>query len=267
MGLRSQLDGVLPPEVLPYVSDRFEVTGTVAVVALPPLLRPYGQIIARAIVSRRKNITAVLDKQEKTAGDSRTARYRFLLGDSAATIHRESGFSYSVEVGRSFFSTRMAAEHERVADHVRAGEEVYVPFAGVGPFVIPAAARGARVLAAELNPDACRRLRENVRLNRVGDRCRILDGDALAPGSAGPGSFDRLIVPAPYGLDAGRALERLVPLLCSGGEAHWYVFGAPQQVTSFTALFARAGLDTVRHAACGNVAPGIQRWVFDLVRR
>jgi tRNA (guanine37-N1)-methyltransferase len=214
MGLRDQLAGILPADVLPYVSDHFEVIGDIAVLALPERLEPWKQTIAQAIVSRRKNITTILNKKEKVAGSSRTARYEVLMGERTVTVHRESGFSYRLDVGRAFFSTRMAQERKRVTGQVGSGERVYIPFAGAGPFVIPAAAQGAVVYAMENNPDAFRYLQKNADLNHVTGNCHLFLGDAFDTEHFPYKEFNRIIIPTPYGMD--HALETFLPLLAEG---------------------------------------------------
>lgn len=264
MGLRDQLIGTLPPELLPRVSDHFDVIGDVAVIRIDPLLKPYRQVIAQAIVTRRKNIVTVLEKTENITGDSRTAAYEILAGGPTVTVHREAGFSYRLDVAGSFFSPRMVSERKRVAAFVQPGEHVYVPFAGVGPFVIPAAARGAEVWAVEQNPDAFRWLSENCALNHVSARCHVIRGDALDIPLLPVHRFDRIIIPAPYGMDS--ALDRLLPLLSQGGTAHFYTFKTRQEIPGLAAAYAAQGLDVTYSAACGNVAPGISRRVFDITR-
>lgn len=264
MGLKDQLAEILPAGVVPYVSNHFEVIGDIAVIAVPAGLEPWKHRIAQAIVSRRKNISTVLNKKEKLAGDSRTARYEVLWGERTITLHRESGFAYRLDVGRAFFSTRMAHERKRVTGQTGPGERLYIPFAGIGPFVIPAAARGAEVYAMENNPDAFRYLRKNAELNHVSGNCQILQGDAFDTARFAHKEFDRLIIPAPYGMD--HALETLLPLLAEGGMVHFYTFKARQQIPALISGYEGKGL-TVRYSApCGNVAPGISRWVFDMIR-
>jgi len=264
MGLKEQLEGILPPDLLPLISDHFEVIGDVAVLTLPAELDPWKQTIALAIVSRRKNIATVLNRKGKTAGSSRTAAYETLLGERTVTVHREYGFSYRVDIRTAFFSARMASERKRVADRVAPGERVYVPFAGVGPFVIPAASRGAEVFAVEKNPDAFRLLEENVALNNVKKNCHIIQGDALETTELPHVAFDRLIIPAPYGMD--HALARLFPLLSKGGRAHFYTFKTKREIPRLLADYGNRGLGVAYYAACGNAAPGVSRWVFDLVQ-
>ncbi len=265
MSLKHQLAGEIPADLLPYVSDHFEVIGNIAVLNVPGELMHCRHRIADAIVSKRKNIVTVLCRTGKIAGDSRTARYEVLIGDTTVTVHREFGFSYRIDVGSSFFSARLANERKRVTGLAGPDERVYVPFAGVGPFAIPVAARGAEAWAVEKNPDAFLRLEENVALNRAGGNCHCRHGDALDTAQLPHDSFDRLIIPAPYGMD--HALDALLPLLSPGGMAHFYTFRTKEQVPGLVAAYRDAGLDVKRYSACGNVAPGISRWVFDLVRR
>ena len=265
MGLKDQLAGTLPPEILPLVPDRFEVIGTIAVLALPPLPGPYKRRVAEAIVSGRRNIGTVLNRTGPAAGAGRTACYETILGDTTVTVHRESGFSYRLDVARSFFSGKLVHERQRVAGQVLPGERVYVPFAGVGPFAIPAAARGAVVEAAEQNPDAYRWLAENIRLNRVAPACTARQGDALDLSRLHNARYDRLIIPAPYGMDA--ALDVLLPILSPGGTAHFYTFRAKEEIPALLREYGAKGCSVRYQRRCGNVAPGISRWVFDLERQ
>lgn len=55
---------------------------------------------------------------------------------------------------------------------------MYDVFAGVGPFAIPAAKKGCRVVANDLNPESCKWLRQNVQINKVHKNVSVheLDG-------------------------------------------------------------------------------------------
>jgi tRNA (guanine37-N1)-methyltransferase len=264
MGLRDQLADKLSPDLLLHMSDRFEVIGDIAILAMPAQLEPFRQLIVEAVLSRRGNITTVLNKRGKISGDTRTARYEIWYGDTTETVCREFGFSYRIDVTSSFFSARMANERKRVTDQVEPHELLYVPFAGVGPFAIPAAARGADVYAVEKNPSAFRYLAENVALNRVRKTCHIMQGDARDTKFLPLDRFDRLIIPAPYGMDD--ALELLLPLLAGGGTVHFYTFRTKDEIPALFATCEGWDLEVTFSAPCGSVAPGVSRWVFDLVR-
>ena len=262
MGLRDQLTGILPDEVLLYLSDHFVIIGDIAVLALSDELRPYYRQIAEAVVSQRKNVYTVLNRAGPASDRSRTPQYEILLGKTTITRYREFGFTYRLDVVRSFFSPRLAYERRRVTGQVEPGERVYVPFAGVGPFAIPAAARGAMVDAVELNPGAFTFLQENIALNHVTDTCHPVLGDALDTSLIPRQRYDRLIIPAPYGMET--VLEPLLPLLSSGGTAHLYTFRPKEEIPALIRSYEKRGLIVTFYTPCGNVAPGISRWAFDL---
>jgi tRNA (guanine37-N1)-methyltransferase len=63
------------------------------------------------------------------------------------------------------------------------------------------------------------------------------------------------------------ALDPLLPLLSTRGTAHFYTFKTRQEIPDCIAAYTARGLDVTYSAACGNVAPGVSRTVFDLVWR
>lgn len=60
------------------------------------------------------------------------------------------------------------------------GQVVADAMAGVGPFAVPAAKRGAYVLGNDLNPESVKWMRENQARNRVENRLRVTEEDARA---------------------------------------------------------------------------------------
>jgi len=230
--------------------------------SLPEDLARYAGIVADAIVSQRHNIRTVLRKVEKVRGDCRTPSFENIPGNTTVTTHREYGFTYQLDVTTTFFNPRLASERHRVAGLVGAGERVLVAFAGAGPFAIPAAAHGAFVVAVEKNPEAYRWLLKNIRKNRCDTRVTAIKGDAfdttLLPFSA----FDRAIIPTPYGMDA--ILGVLTPKVRSGGMLHYYTFKNREQCEALNKALEQDGFYGVARRRCGNVAPSVSRWAFDL---
>ena len=265
MGLKDQLRGIIPDHLLCYLSDRFDVIGNIAVLCLPPALSDYKAEIAHAILSRRKNITTVINKTSRLGGSNRTGRYEILAGNSTITVHHEYDHAYKLDVGTVFFNPRLASERKRVTVQVQYGERVLVPCCGVGPFVVPAAARGAEIVAVEQNPEACRWLEENIRLNGVEDRVTIIEGDAFDTSLLPTCDFDRAIIPTPYGMDA--IFDVIAPRVKHGGMIHFYTFKNRDQADALGPEFGQKGFEVVIQRRCGNVAPGVSRWVYDLVKR
>jgi len=264
MQLRDQLKGSIPENILSHLSNRFDVIGDIAVLHLPQELWDYRHVIASAIISSRRSIKTVINKTTKLAGENRTADYELLDGTDTTTTHYEYGYSYRLDVRTVFFNPRLATERKRVTDQVQPGETVLVPFCGAGPFVIPAAARGAEIVAVEQNPEACRWFIENCNLNSVSPRISLVRGDAFDATLLPDITFDRTIIPTPYGMD--QILDALVPFVRNGGMIHFYTFRNRTQIGGLVAEFENKGLHVVRHRRCGHVAPSVSRWGFDLMK-
>lgn len=263
MGLKEQLKDTLPEPVLRTLSDRFDVIGNIAVLSIPEELARYRYVIADAVITRRPTIRTVLNKISCLSGSSRTAHFEILSGTDTVTSHREYRFTYRLDVRTVFYNPRLASERKRVTDQVSYGERVLVPCCGVGPYVIPSAARGAAVVAVELNPEACRWLEENVRLNGVRDRVTIFSGNVFDTSVLPPGTFDRVILPTPYGMDA--IFDVVAARVKPGGMIHFYTFCNPGQSVSLEKEFASRNFELDGKRRCGNIAPGICRWVYDLI--
>jgi tRNA (guanine37-N1)-methyltransferase len=264
MRLKDLLAGSLPADALEKIPGRFDVIGDIAIVSIPPELAEYRKTIAEAVLAERKNIYTVLNKVQKVRSDSRTASYEILAGDTTITRYREFGFQYRFDVTKVFFNSHMAYERMRVTEQVEPGEQVLVPFCGVGPYAIPAAARDAQVTAIEQNPEAYAWLRENILLNHVKDRIVSVNSDARDTSILQGKRFDRIIIPTPYGMDD--SLDLFSPFAAREGMIHFYTFKAKNEVPGLLEQLSEKGFGLTYQNECGNVAPGIKRWVFDLVK-
>lgn len=315
--LRDAVRGSIEEPLLPMVPKRFDYIGDVAVISIPPELAAYKETIASKLLSMRGNTRAVLNKVSKLEGEHRVADFELLLGESTETIHRENGYIYKLDVKKVFFNPRLYSERGRIASEIIPGEHILIPFAGVGPFVLPAAGKGAKVYAVEINPDACACLKENIRINRLEGQITVIQEDfeklfqpekffqasghvetdkeseadekgvngeksgnkafpavpALPDAGKGSsisfqvpdGGFDRAIVPTPYGMD--HFLEKISKLVRKEGYIHFYTFKAECQIPELIEGYKEIGLEAEFYRRTGNVAPGISRWVFDLIKK
>ncbi len=225
--IRSELSGIVPPDVLAEMPRSFDVIGSkghaVAVIEIPSEAEPYGQIIAEALMRVQRNVKSVLSKGSERLGDYRVRDMKLIAGDpNTEVIHRESGCSFRVDPVKAYFSPRESTEREKISSLVEPGESVLVMFSGVGPFAICIAKRQptAKCVAVELNPEAHRLCLENIRLNKVGDRVRALVGDVrnVCPGLREV--FDRVLMPLPKG--AYEFLDVALPMVRPGGVLHFY---------------------------------------------
>ena len=265
MTLRDLMAGKVPETLIKLVPKRFDVIGDVAVISIPPQLYDHRNIIATELAAMRSDVRTVLNKVSKLDGEKRVASFETLLGDDTVTTHREYKYIYRLDVSKMFFNSRLGYERNRVASEVKEGESVIVPFCGVGPFAIPAAGNGAEVIAVEKNAQACRYLADNLRLNKIGANMHIIHADAFDIPKMLKAEFDRAIVPTPYGLD--NFLWTIEPLIREGGTIHFYTFKTEEELEGLIKEYEDRGLETKLCRKCGNVAPGVSRWAFDLVKR
>jgi tRNA (guanine37-N1)-methyltransferase len=264
------MKGVVEEPLLHLVPKRFDYVGDVAVISIPSELEAYKEAIASKLFLMRGNTRAVLNKISKLEGEHRVAEFELLLGESTVAFHRENGYTYKLDLEKVFFNPRLYSERGRVTSKITPGEYVLVPFAGVGPFVLPAAGRGAKVYAVEINPDACACLIENIRMNRLERQVTVIQGDfenitKIENYQLPENGFDRAIVPTPYGMD--HSLGKVSRLVRTSGYIHFYTFKAESQIPYLIEDYEKMGLEVEFFRRSGNVAPGISRWIFDLIKK
>jgi tRNA (guanine37-N1)-methyltransferase len=176
--------------------------------------------IAEAIRESDLRATTVVNRASKVSGELRVREWDVLYGASTETVHREYGHEFALDIAAVYFSPRLATERHRVVEQVRDGERALDMFAGVGPFAVPMAARGAAVVACDLNPVAVEYLRENARRNGVSDRVTAIEGDVRDLAADYSGWADRLVMNLPH--TAGEFLDTAVELAGAECVLHYY---------------------------------------------
>ncbi|MEM2977802.1 MAG: class I SAM-dependent methyltransferase family protein [Candidatus Hadarchaeales archaeon] len=226
-GLRRELEGILTEEELAKLRA-FDLVGDIGVLRLPPELLPKKREIGEALLRVHRHLRTVLLQVSPVKGEFRTRRLEVVAGEPrTATLHRESGCMFKVDLDKVYFSPRLAYERMRIAKQVREGEEVTNLFAGVGCYsiVIARHSGASRVYSVDKNPEAFRLMCENIRLNRVGERVIPFLGDAREVVSSQlRRRADRVLMPLPEAARqfVGTALEALKE---EGGIVHFYDVG------------------------------------------
>ncbi|GAB7090430.1 class I SAM-dependent methyltransferase family protein [Halorubrum luteum] len=157
--------------------------------------------IADAVMASDVPCDTVLNRASPIEGELRVRRWEVLAGNGTETVHREYGHEFRLDVAEVYFSPRLATERRRIVEQVEPGESVVDMFAGVGPYAIPMAARGASVVACDLNERAIEYLRENAERNGVVDRITAITGDVRELDATYTDTADRIVMNLPHSAD------------------------------------------------------------------
>jgi tRNA (guanine37-N1)-methyltransferase len=176
--------------------------------------------VADAVMASDLRAKTVVNRASPIEGELRVREWDVLAGDDTETVHREYGCSFALDIARVYFSPRLATERHRVTEQVREGERVFDMFAGVGPFAVPAAKRGAEVVGVDLNPVAVEYLRQNAERNGVADRVTAIEGDVREAAEEYRDWADRVVMNLPH--SAGEFLDTAVSLAADECVLHYY---------------------------------------------
>jgi len=238
MGLKEELAGKIPKGKMAFLRTGFDIIGDVAVIEIPPELESKKSIIAKALQRSQPHVRAVARKLSGREGEFRLRELELLVGKTTETVHRECGCDYKMDVAKVYFSPREATERQRIAEQVEPKETVMVFFAGVGPYAVMIAKKQmmegrrqkslsgkgvAKVLAIEVNPDAVRYMKENVRMNKVQGKVEPILGDVKTLARRFYGKCDRVVMPLPK--EGYKFLgEAFSCLKKKGGTIHFYYY-------------------------------------------
>ena len=237
MTLKSLLKDKLNQKQLKHVPTSFDIIGSreraVAVIKIPDELRKKKKIIANALMKKHKNVVSVLDKKSPRKGVYRTREYELIAGKkSIDVVHRESGCRFVLNPLNVYFSPRESAERLRIAEKVKPGEIVMIFFAGIGPFAIVMAKKSKpeKIIGIEINPEAVRYFRENVKLNKT-KNLEIVLGDVRAKAKKYHGQCNRVLMPLPE--SAHEYLEDAIKCLKPEGVCHFYCFAKENEANKW----------------------------------
>ncbi len=225
--LKSVLADKLQPWELKLLYKSYDVIGEIAVIRVPDTLINRSKIIAEAIMQTQKRVKTVLRQASSVKGDLRLRKLVWVAGEKKTeTVHKEHGCLFKVDLERCYFSPRLSYERMRISQQVQPDEVIVNMFSGVGCYSIIIARHSAaeKIYSIDVNPAAVQYMRENVRLNKVGERVIPIEGDAKKVIEESLQDVaDRVLMPLPK-----RAYEYLdyavVALKPAGGWIHYYDF-------------------------------------------
>ncbi|MCS3923440.1 class I SAM-dependent methyltransferase [Methanosalsum natronophilum] len=255
----------VPDEFQSLVPKRFDLIGDILILKIPSELEDIKLKLAKAIlIENNNNIKVVANKVTKVCREERVCKYEIIEGNRLTTIHRENGHKYKIDIEKVFFNNRLSDERLRVFKQIQPKENIVIPFSGVGPFAIPPAVN-SKITAIDSNIWACELLKYNSSLNKVDENLKVINGNAFSINKMFTHKFDRAIVPTPYGKDC--FLNVVLKSVKLGGHIHFYTFKSQKEIRNLVKDYENLGLEIIYYKKCGNIAPGISRWVFDLVKK
>lgn len=160
---------LLPKDIT--VPSSFETVGQLIHLNLRDEQLPYKHLIGCVLLHKLSpRIKTVVNKVSAIGGQFRVFPLEVLAGDSSTEVKlKENGCRFHLDMAKVYWNSRLETEHRRIVDRVVKSDVFVDAFAGIGPFVIPAAVRNkcARIYANDLNPASMHYLRMNMRNNHV----------------------------------------------------------------------------------------------------
>ncbi len=267
ISLKDALKGKFTENELKILPRAFDTIGDIAILEIPDELFEKREIIGNSLLSVFKSIKVVALKDSGVDTEFRTRKIRIIAGEKRTeTIHREFDCVYKLDIQSAYFSPRLGTERMRVAKQVKGSERVLVMFAGVGPYaiLIVKKSKPGEIYAIELNPDAFRYMKENIKLNKV-DVIPIL-GDVREE-TRKLGKFDRIVMPLPK--DAGNFLDVAIPALEKNGIIHFYDFSHNEEesIEKVKNICSELGYDIeiLNAVKCGSYSPCLFRICVDFM--
>ncbi|KAJ2829432.1 tRNA(m(1)G37)methyltransferase [Coemansia furcata] len=156
----------------------YEQIGHIAHMNLRDEYLEFKTIIGQVIVDKSPTVTMVVNKLDTIDNTFRNFKMEVLAGEPNFLAQvRENDCIFRFDYSKVYWNSRLHPEHERLINRFKVGSSVCDVMAGVGPFAVPAAKRGALVWANDLNPASYEALADNTALNKVQDRVRPFNMD------------------------------------------------------------------------------------------
>ncbi|EJU02614.1 hypothetical protein DACRYDRAFT_88387 [Dacryopinax primogenitus] len=172
------LSTILPPDVV--VPNSFTSMGHIIHLNLRAHQLPFKHLIGEVFLSKSPGMRTVVNKTDKIHAQYRYFEMELLAGEPDFMVHvSESRHTFMFDYREVYFNTRLGTEHDRIVSKLSGNGLVCDVMGGVGPFAIPAAAKGCAVMLNDLNPAAIKWAKLNVEKNDVSDLIRLYEMDGV----------------------------------------------------------------------------------------
>ncbi|KAI8883999.1 hypothetical protein K501DRAFT_323216 [Backusella circina FSU 941] len=161
------LHAVMPEDAVDIPSS-FTQVGHIAHMNLREEYYPWKNLIGQVVLDKNKAVETVVNKLNSIDTTFRFFKMEILAGkDDMIAQVKESGCTFKFDFSKVYWNSRLHTEHDRLIQQFKLNEYVCDVFAGVGPFALPAAKKGAIVYANDLNPTSYHWMKENIKANKI----------------------------------------------------------------------------------------------------
>ena len=96
----------------------------------------------------------------------------------------ENNYIYEFDISKVYWNPFLSTEHNHTIELLKPGDVLFDVFAGTGPLAIPAAKKNCTVFASDVNPESCKWLLHNYKLDKVDQKIKVfkLDGKGFLQG-------------------------------------------------------------------------------------
>ncbi len=265
------LKGKLTEAEINSIPKSQEIVGDIMILEIPEEMQKKEKIIAEAYLKANRQVRTIVRKQEMHTGVYRTRKVKVLAGKNAKeTIHHENGIKVKVHLEKTYFSARSGNERLRIARQVKKGETVLVMFSGAAPYplVIAKNSPAKMVFGIELNPEAHQLALENVALNALEKKIRVLSGDVRKIMPKLKQKFERVVMPLPK--TGEQFLDLALEKSKKNSLVHLYAFLGEEDIENYAKKIKeickkmKHPVKVLRKVKCGQFSPGIFRVCLDL---
>ncbi|PKI83350.1 tRNA (guanine(37)-N(1))-methyltransferase [Malassezia vespertilionis] len=162
------LRAILPHALEEGAPSAFSMVGHIAHINLREEYLAYRYLIGQVILEKTPRVRTVVNKLDTIDTAFRVFAMELLAGvpEYEAEVS-ESNCIFQLDFRTVYWNSRLHTEHARLIQQFHPFQVVADVMAGVGPFAVPAAKKGAWVLANDLNPNCYESLLRNRERNHV----------------------------------------------------------------------------------------------------
>jgi tRNA (guanine37-N1)-methyltransferase len=147
----------------------YDQIGDIAIIDIDKDMIKYEKEIGMAILNSNKSVKTVFRKSKKVSGMLRLRGLSHIGGEyKTKTLHKEYGLNIVVDVENTYFSPRLATEHNRIANKIKENSEILDLFCSLAPFGFHIANdKNCHIDCIDINPIAIEMIKESLIKNKL----------------------------------------------------------------------------------------------------